>query len=514
MANDTTKLQTKLAHIYFELHPSLQKIIQLFSLIYAPIDKNSFVSCLSKTGALDEKNKPWGTKTLSPQIDKLLKAGLLVQESRQGAECHPLLTEVATRHAVQTGQFEILVTAVEEKLPIRTHWNRDSRIFYNLRQCIREIRIGIYRQDLSFINQQIEDYQKYSDSEEKIVIENIFEQIYNNPFDADWFKTLPLGLYESGISSILFNSALKLSASEDALTLLEECSNSNSEKHCSDYLHLILIEQLLLQGCTQEAQESLERVSNEYQNNAAIFWGWLSFLRGENEQAIKYYKDALKAIKKATGKRQIYFNTIGGLFFILALLKDGSVQRLKEAEEYTSLMSRQGDHWLRFTYGRLNMVLQVQLGDITQKQFVVSGHISSVEEENSLQTLFCSLCLYWMDAESAKKRLPNLLEPLYRRSLVSGYHWLAMETAELLSRLKPSSNYNKLAPALREDSNFHSIVDLIRPQEAWEMCLNALANLQSRPQTSLKPELELRLAWFITFYPSVVKFTREDDSLD
>ncbi|MHC5748177.1 MAG: ATP-dependent helicase, partial [Nostoc sp.] len=489
-------MQTQLADKYFKLHPSIQKIIQLFSVIYAPIDKNSFVSCLSKTGALDENNKPWGTKTLSPQIDKLLKAGLLIQENRQGAECHPLLTEIATRHAVQTGQFEILVTAVEEKLPIRTHWNRDSRIFYSLRQCIREIRIGIYRQDLSFINQQIEDYQKYSDSEEKIVIENIFEQIYNNPFDADWFNTLPLGLYESGISSILFNSALKLSASEDALMLLEEeCSTAG--KHCSDYLHLILTEQLLLQGCTQEAKESLERISNEYQNNAAIFWGWLSFLRGENEQAIKYYKDALKAIKKATGKRQIYFNTIGGLFFILALLKDGSVQHLKEAEEYTNLMSRQGDHWLRFTYGRLNMVLQVHLGDITQKQFVVSGHISSVEEENSLQTLFCSLCLYWMDAESAKKRLPNLLEPFYRRSLASGYHWLAMESAELLSRLKPSSNYNKLAPALREDSNFHSIVDLIRPQEAWEMCLNALANLQSRPQTSLKPESELRLAWFI-----------------
>jgi len=498
---NSTIQQALLAKKYFELHPSIQKIIQLFSVIYAPIDKNSFVSCLSKIDALDENNKPWVTKTLSPKIDKLLKVGLLIQENRQGAECHPLLTEIATRHAVQTGQFEILVTAVEEKLPIRTHWNRDSRIFYSLRQCIREIRIGIYRQDLSFINQQIEDYQKYADSEEKIVIENIFEQIYNNPFDADWFNTLPQGLYESGISSILFNSALKLSASEDVLTLLEEeCATPG--KHCSDYLHLILTEQLLLQGCTQEAQESLERISNEYQNNGAIFWGWLSFLRGDNEQAIKYYTDALKAIKKATGKRQIYFNTIGGLFFILALLKDGSAQRLREAEEYTSLMSRQSDHWLRFIYGRLNMVLQVHLGDITQKQFVVSGHISSVEEENSLQTLFCSLCLYWMDAESAKKRLPDLLEPLYRRSLASGYHWLAMETAELLSRLKPSSNYNKLAEALREDSEIQTIVDLIRPQEAWEMCLNALANLQKEPQTPGKPESELRLAWFITFYPS------------
>jgi hypothetical protein len=46
-----------------------------------------------------------------------------------------------------------------------------------------------------------------------IVIENLLEQICKNPFDADWFKTLPLGLYESSISSILLNSALKLSES-------------------------------------------------------------------------------------------------------------------------------------------------------------------------------------------------------------------------------------------------------------------------------------------------------------
>jgi len=497
----STKLQAQLAQKYFELHPCTQKIIQLFSVIYAPIDKNSFISCLSQTGALDENNKPFVTKTLSPLIDKLLATGLLVQQNRQSPECHPLLTEIAIRHATQTRQLEILVIAVESKLPIRTHWQNESRMFNSLRQCIREIRIGLYRQDPSFINKQIEDYQKYSDSEEKLALHNIFEQICNNPFDADWLNTLPQGLYESCTSSILLNSALKLSGSEDAFTLLEEeCSTSG--KHCSDYLHLILTEQLLLRGCTQEAQQSLERISDNYQNNTAAFWGWLSFVRGENDQAIKYYTDGLKALRKSTGKRQIYFNTIGGLFFILALLKEGSVQHLREAEEYANLISRKSDHWLNFIYARLEIVLQVQQGDIVQKEFVVSAHIASVEEENSLQTLFCSLCLYWMDAESAKKRLPNLLEPLYRRSLASGYHWLAMETAELLSRLKPSSNYNIQAATLRENSGFHSIVDLIRPQEAWEMCLNALANLHKEPQAPGKTEAELRLAWFITFYPS------------
>ncbi|MBS9384168.1 MAG: DEAD/DEAH box helicase [Dolichospermum sp. BR01] len=497
---NSTQLQTQLAKKYFDLSPAIQKIIQLFSVIYAPIDKNYFISCLSQTAALDEKNRPWTTTTLNYQIEKLVIAVLLVKENKLGPECHPLLTEIATRHAIETGKFDILVHAVEEKLPIRTYGN-DVRMFRSLSECVREIRIGFYRKDPSFINKQIENYHKHSYSEEKIVIENIFEQICNNPFDTGWFNTLPKELYERGISSILFNSALKLSDCEDAFMMLDEecCENG---KYASDYLNLVLTEQLLFRGDNAEAEDSLKRISEEYQNKAAIYWGWLSFVRGENEQAIKYYTDALKAIKKATGKRQIYFNTIGGLFFILALLKDGSAERLKEAEEYATLMSRESDHWLTFIYARLKMVLQVQRGDITQKQLVVSAYIASVEEENSLQTLFCSLCLYWMDAESAKKRLPDLLEPLYRRSLASGHHWLAMETAELLSRLKPSSNYKQQAAALREDSAIQTIVDLIQPQVAWEMCLNALANLQKQPQTPGKPESEMRLAWFITFYPS------------
>ncbi|MEO3704013.1 hypothetical protein [Trichormus azollae] len=113
------------------------------------------------------------------------------------------------------------------------------------------------------------------------------------------------------------------------------------------------------------------------------------------------------------------------------------------------------------------MILQVQQGNITQKEFIVSPHISSVEEENSFQTLFCSLCLYWMNAESAKKPLPNLLEQLYRRAIASGHHWLAMETGELLSRLKSSSYYKQQAEALRKELiRFPNGIDkLLRPMK-------------------------------------------------
>jgi len=496
-----TPIQTQLAKDYCQLPPLDQKIVQLFSVIYEPINRTSFMGCLNQIGALDENNKPFVNKTLSRHIDGLLAAGLLVQSSGQGPQCHPLLIEIATRDAVRTGRFEILAAAVEEKLPIRVHWQNGPRYFQNERQFIREVRIGLYSQNLSFINKQIEDYNRYNNSKDKISIENIFEQVCSNPFDADWFRSLPQELYDSCISIILINAALKCSPADEAFALLqEECSTPGG--HSSDYLHLILTEQLLLRGCIQEAQQSLECISDDYRDNAAVYKGWLNFLRGDNQQAIADCTTGLKSLRKATGKRQMYFSTIGGLFFILALLKDGSRDHLTEALDYTSLLARQSDHWLRPIYVQLKILLQVQLGDIAQKEFIISNRIQFPEEHNSLETLFFSLCHYWVDADRAKKHLPKLLEQLYPQAVKSSYHWLAMETAELLSRIKPHSSYETQAEILRADIGIESIVDLMRPQESWELCLKALANLQKEPQPPGKIQAEQRFAWFITFYPS------------
>ena len=498
---NTPKLQTQLAQAYRQLPPLSEKIVQLFSVIYEPINRTSFRDCWNYIGAREHNYKPFVNATLKPYIDGLLAAGLLVQEHGQGPQCHPLLVEIATRKALEAGAFEIMVKAVQDKLRVKTRWQDGPLYFQSERQFIREVRISLYRQNLNFLNKQIEDYNRYNNNKDKISIENIFEQVCNNPFDADWFRTLPQELYDRCISIILLNAALKCSPADEAFALLqEECSTPGG--HSSDYLYLILTEQLLLRGCIKEAQQSLECISDNYRDHTAVYKGWLNFLRGGNQQAIADYTTGLKSLKKATGKRQVYFSTMGGLFFILALLKDGSKDSLQEALDYTSLLARQSDHWLRSIYAQLKILLQVQLGDVAQKELIISNRILFSQEHNSLETLFFSLCHYWVDALRAKKHLPLLLEEFYQQAVASGYHWLAMESAELLSRLKPSSSYDTQAEILREDIGIDSIVDLMQPQAPWELCLNALANLQKQPQSPVKAEAGLRLAWFITFYPS------------
>jgi len=459
------------------------------------------LECFNYIGAGDTSYKPFANSKLKPYIENLLAAGLLVQERGKAPQCHPLLAEVATRSAVKSGCFAVMAKAVEGKLPIRAYYTDGPKIFQNQTQLLREVRLGIYNQDIQFIYKQLEDYKKYGYHEEKIFATDIFEQVCNNPFDADWCRTLSLPFYESILSCILTNSVLRLSPAPEAFAVLEEGCSQLGE-YSSDFLQMILAEQLLLRGFLPETQQCLERISQDNQNSAAVFWGWFYFLKGDNEKAINYYTIALKYLKKAKSKKKAYFNTISGLFFILALLKDGSSNRIWEAEGYCSLISRQSDHLLRSTYAQLQILLQVQQGNIAQKELILSNDIPILEQQRSLETIISALCFYWIDETEGKKYLPRILEPVLSQAVASEYHWLAMETAELLSRLKPHSSYGTQAEILREDIGIESIVDLIHPQEPWELCLNALVNIHKPPQETPKAVAEKRLAWFITFYTS------------
>ncbi|MGA7937182.1 MAG: ATP-dependent helicase, partial [Kovacikia sp.] len=363
---DTAKVRDRLIDSYYELSSLEQLMVQLFSVIYEPISRASFVLCLNQVGAQDKNGKLFTATTLKPFIDRLLELGLLVQGGGLGPQCHPLLTEVATRDAVRVRRFETLAKVVQERLPVSTRWKGGPRYFTGRRQLMREVRIGIYRQDFKFINQQLEDYAKYNYAKDPFLIDEIYQEICNNPFDPEWFRTLPKEIYESALVSILNDSMLNLVPANEAFGLLQE-SAAKVGKLDSVLLPVLLIEQLMLRGRLPEADREVERISNLYSNNFDPLRGWLEFLRGENGPAIAHYTSGLQALKKGTGKKKIFFHAMGGLFFVLALLKEGSRDRLNEAVTYAKL-SRESKHWLSPTYGVLESVIKIQQGDLSQKE--------------------------------------------------------------------------------------------------------------------------------------------------
>ncbi|XGV97207.1 MAG: DEAD/DEAH box helicase [Leptolyngbya sp. BL-A-14] len=495
------QVRSQLVKIYRSLPPMEQLMVQLFSVIYEPISRALLINCWNNLGEHDRGSKHFTAPSIKPYIDHLLELHVLVQQGNTGPQCNPLLAEVATRDAVKANRFERLVQAVQKGFPVPRRWKDGPISFGSDRQLIREIRIGVYRKDINFIHKQLEDYYKYTYQKDKLSINDIYQQICNNPFDAEWFRTLPPDLYNDALISILNISMLELTPANEALALLEEEVARTTGKQSAALPFVVLVEHLLLRGRLPEAQAVLERIPEMHHPQFAALWGQLYFLQGDDASAIAQYTMALQALKKGTGKRKIYFQSMSGLFFILALLREGSADRLKEAAEHTSI-ARQSKTWLSPTYTVLEHLIKTQQGDLAQKDWLSHRPIAPHTAGNSLETLIACLCLYWVDLDQSKKHLPRLLEPFYEAAMASGYEWLAKTAGELLAQLKPRSTYAKQAATLLPDSNLRSLVGLIQPQEAWELSLKALSQLQKdQPTVAAKAETTQRLAWFVTFYP-------------
>jgi hypothetical protein len=504
---DSFKLHEKLTAIYSKLSVLEKQMIQVFAIAYEPINRSVYFDCLLQLGLKDKDNKHFTGISLKVYIDRFLKFNLLTQDRSQGTQCHSCLIDIALRDAVQSGNFEKIVNVIELQIPVPSYGRTDSRTFRSESQFIREVRIGIYRQNMQFVTKQFEDFYRYGYSQQKITLDTILYQACCNPFDSKWFQTLKPEFHEIALATILTNGMLKLKQTDEAWTLilasLQKPTQSKDQDHdFADPLLLILMEQGLLRGDLETTQAAYDRLSVDYQEAGKALLGWLNFLKGDRELAIAQFRQSLKMIKKATGKRQIYFSGEPGLFFILALIQEGTAESMREAEGYTAIMTKQTNHWLQVVYSRLQKVLKFQLGDIPQKDLLSGEYIQNHTESHCLEAFFSALCLYWVNPEKARIELPRILEPLLKQAVNAGYHWISMESAELLGELSTSDSiHQKHAQKLRQGNQIPTIVNLIRPQETWELSLNALLNLSKSPQeqsksANISPQ---RLVWFITF---------------
>lgn len=472
-------------------------MLQLFSVIYEPISRASFMMCLNLARVTDAKGKAFTNAALKPYIDRFLAVGLLVQSGGQGPQCNPLLVEIATRDALTSRRFESFTKIVQEKLPVSTRWKDGPRYFSSESQLLREVRIGIYRKDIRFVNQQLEEYYKYGYQQDKVSLSEIYQLVCNNPFDADWFRTLPKEMSRTAIVSILTTSVAELIPADEAFHFLQqECAN---QADTPDVLRILLAEQFILRGQLADAQTILDHLPESYRQITGDLQGWILFLKGETQQAIACYTQALQTLKKNAGKLKAYFQSISGLFFILALLKQGEYEQLQAARSYTST-AQQSKHWLKWTYGILELVVQIQQGELTKKEALFNA--SPRIEYHTMESLIRVLCLYWVDSDRAKPLIGTLLEHLYREANAAGYRLIAMEAVEILARIKPPKLYSKPAITLRKGSGIQPLVDVIRFQAPWELTLKALTHLYEPPAATAKPTNGQRLVWFITYFPS------------
>ncbi len=497
---DDHEFRDELRDAYEDLPLVDMQILQFLSVMYQPVRLPLMMDCLHGLEINDLNGAPFISDTLHPRLEKLRSQELAQPSSGKGWVCHPLLREIATRDAVAEGWFEAMAQMVQKRRGVRRQFHRQERTLYQSQaEYIREARIALYRGDLERFYRQAEDFETFFLYQaDKISPSEVWGQICNNPFDAHWFCTLPPRVYEAALYNLLGSSLMELQPAKEAFELLEDDCSPGSET-CTDTLLVLYIEQLLMRGDRELINEVLPNFGKDnepFYDFAEGYRGWLSLLQGDGETAIAHYSDALTASLKKQDKRTGFFQGLCGPFYILALLQDGSSQRLSQALHYIQPIVNQGEHQFWYTYSALHDFIKIQQGDLNPKKHLINSFAANHGERHPLGTIIHALCIYWVQPQ-ASDILVRILEPFYASAKAAGYYWLAMETADLLAKLKPEGTYDVQAQILREDSGLTPLTELVHCQETWELQLQALTSLY---QTEAEITSDRRIAWFVTYY--------------
>jgi SNF2 family DNA or RNA helicase len=507
--------QQLLQQAYRQLTAVQKSIVQIFALLGGPTNRERARLCWNE--AMQRERKPAEGKLYpklhlleGPQFGEevrlLLSRGLLSQQRTEGPRCHTLLVEIALRDAVMLGTFDPMAQAIEERLPIRTHYQSSRRDFWNPSEFMRSLRMAIYREDTEDIETLFSEI-SHVPWRAEIDFYSVLRDILTHPFDADWMRNLSDAFQEMGLSAILENSAERCTAATEAFDLLAEIYEA---QEISLELSLLYAEQLWLRGCIDEAKEVLTDIEGieeaaDYVPQYEGLQGAIAFLTGDTQAAIAHYRRGIQAasIQAAgnTAATQIaWFEYPASLLFFFALLESGQPAAQQEAEKYAVLIQQSSDHWLKNSMPLLLSVLHMQQGHL-------SSVISAVQQFKhyrigtvGLPALIEMYSLYWLSIDNTAILCKQLSE-LCQIALDAGYSWIALETAELLVSFQPDSIYAEVVETLREQADSLPLIDIIEKKDPWELSLNALVGLTQK--ASLAPaaaqDSTYRLAWRLRF---------------
>ena len=470
------------------LPPTERELLQLLSIIYTQVARTPLAQCMSKADIRIGYTKTIPIPALDSMLKRLVVDGL-ISDTKAYVRCLPGIAEVLTREAIGAGRFEAMAEAVRLQFPqIWTHYG----YFPGFPECLRDLRLAIYRRDVKSISEIIAV--AYRDFSSDVRSRDPLGAICLDQFDPEWFITLPPLVITRALDNSLRQAFINLDPSGafafDILMLLGQ--------HCLQQfpdLGYSCAFELTMRGRVTETAPFLERYSG---SSIEGLRGFIAFLRGDDDDAIAHYETSLALIKKNSGKRKVFLYDFSGYFFILALIRSARPERLEQARVYLEIAVSRKEASGNNVYWLLSQLVTFLQGQpAIMKQFETSRVFQ--QGDPFKQYLFV-LALYWTGSERAKDHLKNLAD-LAKKTSAAGIDWLATEMRVLHDTL---ANEKQELPPFFAERGLVSMVSLIKKRSSWENALEALIGMAKPTEKVAAAPKKGRLAWELTLHTDLV----------
>jgi superfamily II DNA or RNA helicase len=449
-----------------------RRILQTLSVLYEPATEEVLRDCLAQSDGAAE------AAPLRAALDLLLSQGH-VEVTPEGMRCNPAVRERATRQAIAEGRFELLARAVKRVAPVALAWNR-SAAFRTRDQGLREVRIAFYRQDNRALQQAIWELQRQFPPDG--IVEPPLVTLCAHPFEPEWFLSLSGPMRAAAAGDMLAWSTLRLEPCLELMQCLEQ-----DPARMPAAVRVFMADTYILQGRFQAAADALGELEGPAR---AVRLGWMSFLRGQNDEALAHFESGLHDLRREQSKADAFYRSYGGLFYLLALLKSGSDTHLERLHTYVAAASAE-PLW-RDICGALRRVEASLNGAVTE-----SGpdepHLpaDTTPDALALLELVCAFLVRRAVIPAAR------LEALWTRWRDAGYEWAASEAAAMLAAVDKRRDCQSYVEGFRTRSGVVGLVGSVVLCEAWERALDALGALAQPPAETAEIVPETRFVWFL-----------------
>ncbi|MCD4819414.1 MAG: DEAD/DEAH box helicase [Candidatus Cloacimonetes bacterium] len=479
-----------------------KSIMQILSIVYVPITQTQLIECLIQTDIKTQEGNRFDSipkqirfKVLRPVLDMLLGQNLLDGKSRSRLLINRQIVEIIIKHTIKEKKFKHYLKAVLNNFDFT-----DKTLKNNLRiefdHLVAAIRILFYQKKMDQIRSIYNKYEEmlqYTDS-----LSAILRQISFNPFDVTWIRLLPADIHTDLFQRSLIDDILHWENKTEHFDYLEQLVITDSDR-CKAGLQELVLSKWMLTGKNINIKNWLKNHQNDNSENSLCLLGWMAFMQGKNKIAIQHYESALEILKKNSKKSKVYFNNFMGVFFILALFKENSQLRLKQARSYLSTC-RTKSHIFSNIYKLLDYSLQFLTGnskkanDLFGYPYIpILNDLSFKTSYNHTELFFNIFSYYWIDKDEAKKHLVAIKQN-YKLKKSNDYPWFKLELACLINKL--SNNGKKKVS--KPETNY--LIDVVKQTNIWEFTLDALLALKDKSLTKKeKSENDSRMVWFLDY---------------
>ncbi len=544
-ANQDNKLED-IKNRYKNLPQDLKHIIHFIALAHFIDSRTQVLKCLKTSNIKLASGKAYSPQLVTNYLKDLQKSNLIHYHDRYF--CNQEIIHLVTQDAVKSEFFKDYLKVFNE------FYDLSSYSFYDYSNVHKNLRLAIYENNASKIKSIFEQYSSRS----KNFIENLF---VNQDIKFDWLKSRPLYIQSIILKSKVNNFILhgkniiqlenfekhykKLEVDKSTSLIIKALQtnkkslppgfttnlNPEDDKIIKYIIHDLRVACILKGDLSSPLLISAKELrSKNAPEDFRIFlqMGLIAFITEDNQQkeyASLYFKKALSKFRKEKGKRNISFEDMYALIYMLSLLKETKHNKLNSTNDkgelsiseaiteirkllnLISLDENQPDYYIFVLMELLCDFLEVE--NINFEEELVSVH-KIIQEKSSrysnIPTVFCALLVQFYIQQSISKYLYDYYVKYFMK-IKSSSPVLAEFIRQILNKIEVEKvKKRETLPISINNCNLMDITNILECKKHWERSLenvelffHKFKNSTSTHNDSEKPNPTKRLVWKVDF---------------